>query len=102
MVNKDKRSSTKQEPSHRFLLLYFFINGMMSLTPFFVFLSEADYYQAQYSDFLFYFWSIMPGNIAVPISVIVQKKMSFFSLSNGNLISTLLCSTFITATLIPA
>lgn len=97
-----KVNKGNHEPSPNFLKTFFFFQGLVSLTSFFVFISEADYFQAQYKDYLFYFWSIMPGNIAIPVSVMVQKKMSSLSLSNGNLVSTTVATLFVILTVAPA
>ena len=64
--SKKKDKATK--PSKTFLSLFFFAQGVVALSGFFVFLSELDYFQSRYKDSLFYFWSIVPGNIAVPVS----------------------------------
>ena len=102
---EEKISAGKQEPelpSKSFLVLFFFIMGFQGIDCFFVLLAESDYFNEQYPRFLYYFWSIIPSNIAIPFSFLAIKSLSWMAVGAGNIISTFLNWLFLFGMIFPA
>ena len=74
-------------PSSSFLNLYFFTFGLVGLSTFFIFIAESDFFNDKYPNYLFYFWSVMPANIAVPLSFPMMKFLSCLNPNIGNILT---------------
>ena len=55
---------------------YFLMQGILSLACFYSIMSTTDYINDQYPNYLFNFYSIIPGNLAQPFSFSLVKYLS--------------------------
>ena len=53
------------------LKVYFFVMGMTSLVPIYAIIALSDYFNDQFPDYDFYFYSLLPTTIAIPFAFLL-------------------------------